>query len=329
MRETGPLFASDDVDAMRELFDAYLEPGSVRLHVPPRPTGALQLSLLAGLPHPGARSGVQLYQMDIDREVEMRAVELSHAYTVLIRLSGHTDLALDGEPVRSHHLLSSPGTHLRIRFDRSKQWIVRIGQSTVEEAIRARLADTPSRPVRFDPVFRPDRRDFAAWLRLVQAFGDRSMSGLLAGSPLAAAHFEQMLVHGLLDIHPHTRTPAFEHDRGALTTPALRRALDFCERNIDQPITVADIAAAARTTVRTLQRAFRAEFGMSPLNYVRDLRLRRVRAELADIRAGHSSGTVTEVASRWGFTHLGRFSRSYRERYGESPSTTATGRVTP
>ena len=32
--------------------------------------------------------------------------------------------------------------------------------------------------------------------------------------------------------------------------------------------------------------------------------------------------TVSEVAYRWGFTHLGRFAGAYRERFGETPSQT-------
>ncbi|MFJ9009929.1 helix-turn-helix domain-containing protein [Streptomyces canus] len=39
-------------------------------------------------------------------------------------------------------------------------------------------------------------------------------------------------------------------------------------------------------------------------------------------RAAPGTTTVTEVAHVWGFVHLGRFARRYRERYGESPSQT-------
>jgi AraC-like DNA-binding protein len=54
------------------------------------------------------------------------------------------------------------------------------------------------------------------------------------------------------------------------------------------------------------------------MRYVRDLRMQRVRAELA-------CGTVkcvAECALRWGFAHPGRFSIEYRRRFGESPSST-------
>ena len=60
------------------------------------------------------------------------------------------------------------------------------------------------------------------------------------------------------------------------------------------------------------------------MSYLRDARLDRVRAELADL-TGAPGVKVTEVAMKWGFHHLGRFSAAYRQRFGESPSETLRG----
>ncbi|WP_207954623.1 helix-turn-helix domain-containing protein [Saccharopolyspora elongata] len=40
----------------------------------------------------------------------------------------------------------------------------------------------------------------------------------------------------------------------------------------------------------------------------------------AELRTGADS--VSDVAHRWGFTHLGRFASSYRKRFGVHPSQT-------
>ena len=37
--------------------------------------------------------------------------------------------------------------------------------------------------------------------------------------------------------------------------------------------------------------------------------------------------SVSEVATRWGFTHLGRFAGAYRLRYGVPPSQTLRDRT--
>ena len=59
---------------------------------------------------------------------------------------------------------------------------------------------------------------------------------------------------------------------------------------------------------------------MSPLTYLRRLRLDGVHAELSRCEPWEVS--VSEVAFRWGFTHLGRFAGAYRARYGVPPSQT-------
>lgn len=72
--------------------------------------------------------------------------------------------------------------------------------------------------------------------------------------------------------------------------------------------------------MRTLQRGFREQLGVTPREYLNDVRLQRVRDELRAHRPEHA--TVGEIASRWGFPHPGRFSVIYRQRFGESPSAT-------
>ncbi|REH17472.1 AraC-like protein [Kutzneria buriramensis] len=90
-----------------------------------------------------------------------------------------------------------------------------------------------------------------------------------------------------------------------------------------EPLTVEDVAEAVGVAVRALQDGFRRHADTTPMSYLRDVRLRRVRAELTAAEPG--TVTVTDVAVRWGFLHAGRFSVLYREQFGETPSTTLRG----
>lgn len=98
------------------------------------------------------------------------------------------------------------------------------------------------------------------------------------------------------------------------------RAKQFIGAHLDQDFDLADIAAVAGVSPRTLQNGFRSSIGLSPLAYRASLRIARVREELRDADPGTTS--VTEVALKWGFTELGRFARRYRERFGENPADT-------
>jgi AraC family ethanolamine operon transcriptional activator len=101
-----------------------------------------------------------------------------------------------------------------------------------------------------------------------------------------------------------------------------RAARDFVEDRLAADVvpTIVDICRLLGVSERTLQYAFRSYVDMSPLAYLRLCRLNQVRASL---RASDPlATTVTAVAMRFGFMHLGRFAIEYRRMFGEAPSAT-------
>ncbi|MBB6377738.1 transcriptional regulator GlxA family with amidase domain [Pseudonocardia eucalypti] len=100
----------------------------------------------------------------------------------------------------------------------------------------------------------------------------------------------------------------------------IRRAEALIVKHAREPLTVTDIAEAVGLSVRGLQVGFRRHFGTTPLSRLREARLAGAHAEL--VAADPTTTTVSAVATGWGFWHLGRFSASYRERWGVAPSIT-------
>jgi AraC-like DNA-binding protein len=116
-----------------------------------------------------------------------------------------------------------------------------------------------------------------------------------------------------------TSTEVFEQD---VALPAsLRRARAFAEENAHLPVTVEEMARAARMSIRGLQQQFQSSLGVTPMTYLRTVRLHRVREELlaSDPTVGAS---VRSIAVRWGFTHAGRFASQYRREFSENPAQT-------
>ncbi len=101
-----------------------------------------------------------------------------------------------------------------------------------------------------------------------------------------------------------------------------RMARAFVEDSltIDAVPTVTDICRTIGVSERALQYAFRAYVDMSPVNYLRLCRLNRVRTTLRV--SDPQATTVTAVAMRFGFLHLGRFAQDYRQVFDEPPSVT-------
>ena len=88
----------------------------------------------------------------------------------------------------------------------------------------------------------------------------------------------------------------------------------------DWPLTLGHLCEATGLSERTLQYAFLEHFGVTPKSYVRAFRLNNVRRELK--RSSPSDTKISEIASRWGFWHMGQFAADYRAQFSELPSQT-------
>ena len=100
----------------------------------------------------------------------------------------------------------------------------------------------------------------------------------------------------------------------------LERILDYIERNLKQELSAEHLATQACMSQRSLYVLFERELGVTPLQHIRQRKLARIHACLSDPSCTVRS--LTELALDYGFLHLGRFSDSYRQHYGELPSST-------
>ncbi|WP_353814948.1 helix-turn-helix transcriptional regulator [Agromyces sp. SYSU T00266] len=106
----------------------------------------------------------------------------------------------------------------------------------------------------------------------------------------------------------------------------VRAALEHMHAHAAEPITVQGIADAVHVSARGLHTAFVVEFGRSPSEHLRAIRLAGVRDEL---RFAPPAEGIAAVARRWGFVHLSRFAESYAREFGELPSETSGARRLP
>ncbi|WP_168189625.1 helix-turn-helix domain-containing protein [Limnobaculum zhutongyuii] len=82
---------------------------------------------------------------------------------------------------------------------------------------------------------------------------------------------------------------------------------------------LSDLAKATGYTLRALEFIFKNSVGMSPKNWFVNMRMN---GALRDLMEAKPNTTVSDVATRWGFQHLARFSAQYRDMFGELPSKT-------
>lgn len=101
----------------------------------------------------------------------------------------------------------------------------------------------------------------------------------------------------------------------------LRQIAAILDASDGQPIYAGALAREVGISQVSLQRVFHELFGMPPARY---LLLRRFYIARRLLRS-KSADTVTEIVSELGFWDHSRFSRTYRQIFGESPSETLRG----
>lgn len=156
----------------------------------------------------------------------------------------------------------------------------------------------------------------AEWLRLVRSVADQAFGdSVLLHSQQVTDHLSGALTTALvLAAMPDDDTGA-----GGIRPRIVKRVIDAVHEDPSRPWTAGELAELVGVSVRRMQQGFREYVGMTPTEYLADVRLARVHDDLTG-RA--DSSTVSEIASRWGLMHNGRFAAAYRRKYGVSPSQT-------
>ncbi|MFJ9611368.1 AraC family transcriptional regulator [Kitasatospora sp. NPDC101176] len=270
---------------------------------------------------------VALYDLAYGAPVRLWTGEIPDFYSVILPQAGHGRVTVNGTGLLSPPFVAGPGDEVGMEWDGlAVNAALAMSRETLDEALAVRLGDVPRHPLRFrQHALDPADPAVHSWLALAHAFREFVVSPLGRRSRLGVEQFERLLADTLLDVHPLDRSRTVGHD-GALLPSALRRATAYCAEHADEAVTASDIAGAARVSLRTLRDGFRRHLDTTPLAYLRRVRLDRAHQDLTAVAAGDATGTVTDVACRWGFTHLGRFSAEYRRAYGRLPSETLRGR---
>ena len=138
-------------------------------------------------------------------------------------------------------------------------------------------------------------------------------------SAIAERLHQDILLTGLLELldaqQPSKELPPSYVHRKAVVD----RVKQYVDEHLEAPITMEALCELTHVSRRTLQYSFTTILGISPLQFLRLTRLNRVRRAL---RAAEPPQTVTEIATYWGFWHLGQFAHDYKQQFGECPSHT-------
>ncbi|HDZ16372.1 hypothetical protein LCGC14_0633530 [marine sediment metagenome] len=97
----------------------------------------------------------------------------------------------------------------------------------------------------------------------------------------------------------------------------VQRCHDYVISEEGSCASIVDICEMLNIPHRTLNYSFKKATGLSPMQYIRAVKLNAARRELL-----HSHLQVTDIAANYGFYHMGYFSQEYRRLFGDTPSMT-------
>ena len=262
-------------------------------------------------------------------DVWVRPADDRSGYHLMFPLNGRVETRYLGEDIVAAGgtaVLYRPAGPVFTRLDAGVRVVnVRFDLTYLHRALESQLCEQVSAQIAFSPVLDQSTHRVRSWTRMVLALVDHlGGDDSVMEDPLVALPYAESLVRGLLLTADHPYRSLLDRRARPGRPAAVRIAVDLMEAEPERPLTISALAAEAHVSVRTLQESFRRHLGISPMAYLRKVRLRRAHEDLR--AADPSMTTVASIAHRWGFTHLGRFAAVYQTAFGEPPMATLRAR---
>lgn len=306
LSERSQIFDRADAYAVSDYVNQHVGSHCIRLPPRGRPEASISHRTFSSL---------DLCRISYGAPVRVTSAALETIYHLQILLQGHCRSAARGKDQifrAGEILLINPDDPVDLTYSTDcEKFIVKLPVRLLENACLERHWTLPAQGIRFAV----ERHDVSAMSGFVQ------LLGLICHEAENAAHgevqslYERIVANKLL---AHLANNVLRVLPQPDESGGFDRMREFIEEHLTEEISVAQLMAVAQVSERSLYTLFERQVGLSPRDYMRQRKLERVHAQLQSATAR----SVTEVALNHGFLHLGRFSESYRKRFGELPSQT-------
>lgn len=220
-----------------------------------------------------------------------------------------------------HGFILNPQHQHRLELNGNcQQRIVQIPADIVERQLTDLMGCSMSRPLKFDLDMQCKNGKTDSWWRNIQYLSfELARADSMFYNKSIADEMNRVIISALLQGQYHNYSDALDARHSSIAPGHVHRAETYIKENVYEEISVDSIVEAAKVKKRTLYDGFKRFRGISPICYLQNLRLDLAREEF--LHSGYDTN-ITCIAMKLGFNHLGRFSISYKKRFGESPSIT-------
>jgi len=241
-------------------------------------------------------------------------IHASSAYSFLAVFSGVLDLSFNGDSLKlnpGQSRILEPNTSLTASGKRVEVLDITISPAlALQHAMTMKLIPAKSMIAFSENVIQNDTR-------LDRILGDL-ISELEAESPgkeiIVRALVEQLIVQLLRNYSAARLSEELELSRVGLVDRRIRRSVELMYTQLDQDLSLKDVAAASYLSPFHFARLFKKITGSTPHNYLAGIRSTRAQRLLAE-----SDLSITEIAARVGYLSASHFTKAFRQATGTTP----------
>jgi AraC-like DNA-binding protein len=257
--------------------------------------------------------------------VNIDAGDITDFYLIRVTLQGGGQISPGKQTARLHQggvTVSSPSQRSTIHTDRDcRNLILRVERPALERQLQGLLGYALKQPLLFD-IEVPEEHPGLAVVRSTLAYVcELHQQPLLAS---LAPGLSDYVMAVLLSHLPHNYSRALQSDQGRVLPRHVKRARDYIEQHLDEPIALATVAQVCEVSIRTLQNGFSQFLEQTPSEYLRARRLARVHEAL---QGAGDDASVTDILLDHGVSSFGHFAMQYRKQFGCLPSDTLRKRL--
>ena len=131
---------------------------------------------------------------------------------------------------------------------------------------------------------------------------------------------EDLLIDLIIESIPNNYSKQLLEPEIIIRPRHVRFAAEYIHTMAHEKITLKTLVKVSGVSPRSLHNGFKKYYDVSPMVYLKNVRLDLARLDLKN--GNNVNTTVTEIAMNYGFNHLSKFTNKYKERFGELPSDT-------
>jgi len=268
---------------------------------------------------------ISIHALHYGADIRIHTRPLENTFYILMLLKGHGAVSQDmfTTPINQHNIyVFNPLVLASLDLSQDQ---VNFTISIPESAFRAVIEQHSGRvlvPAVEFMTYLPDADIKAAGFRKLIRFicSEIDNGNNDFNEPLIEKQLEQLLPSLLLMELPHNNDELMGKQTLQAVPGYIQRVEAYIAEHYSEQITLSEMAKAATVSERALQNGLRRFRNSTPMTLLRDYRLYMARHQLESRK--HTESNITNIASRCGFTHLGKFAACYRQRFGEAPSDT-------